>query len=572
MRNRIVTGPPLLWAGLSMALLAMPTLCTAEGIISQPETSQPAKNRPELPPYLPQQPHGGFTLPPAPTPREGVPGGVVFRLKGVVFAGNTVFTDQELAEVAKPFLDQQVGVAELEELRYRLTRFYVDRGYVNSGAVIRPGQKVDNGVVVYSIEEGRLNRIEVSGNERLHPSYVEKRLWPDPERPFNTLELQERFQLLLQDPLIERLDGSIRPGATPGEGVLGLNVTRARPYSLSLIADNHRPPSTGAEGMTLAGSLRNLTGWGDLLDASFGLAHGADEYAVGFSIPINSRETRLSVGYSQNANAVVEEPLGKLDIESESRNAEVGITHPLLRSQSRTLEVGLTLAERESKTSLLGEPFSFSPGVEDGKSQVTVLRCVQSYLDRSLESAFALRSTFSFGVDFFSPTIHDGDLPDSRFVTWLVQSQYARRLGGDWGQVILRGDLQLANDRLLPLEQFAVGGIDSVRGYRENELVRDNGYVLSMEWRYPLWRRQDGGSQTEVLQVGPFVDCGAAWNKEEGVGGNSLLGGGLGLLWTPTRQISAELYWAHDFKAVASKSEYNLQDDGIYFRFRYNVF
>ncbi|MFA6498544.1 MAG: ShlB/FhaC/HecB family hemolysin secretion/activation protein, partial [Desulfurivibrionaceae bacterium] len=242
------------------------------------------------------------------------------------------------------------------------------------------------------------------------------------------------------------------------------------------------------------------------------------------------------------------------------------------RDQRSRLELGLTLANRESKTWLLGEPFSFSQGVEDGESRVTVLRFFQSWLDRTPSSALALRSTFNFGLNMFDATIQDGDVPDGRFMAWLGQAQYAHRLGERFGQIILRGDVQLSNDTLLALEQFALGGAGSVRGYRENELVRDNGYVLSAEWRYPLIQRQEAGSQMDILQGGPFMDFGMAWNNDESAGDNTLHSVGLGLLWTPNKQFSVELYWAHNIKAATVKEEYDLQDDGIHFLLRYNVF
>jgi hemolysin activation/secretion protein len=552
--------------------LTFVTFCGAESISDPLDTRQPSQSRPDLPAYLPKTPTGDFILPPAPAAPKPVPGAVTFELKEVLFEGNTVITDEELQKTAAPFIGQRVGVAELEELRYRLTRQYVDRGYINSGAIIRAGQVVDNGTLLYTIEEGRLNRIQVTGNDRLAARYIEKRLLPDPQRPFNTDELQEKFQLLLQDPLIKRMDGKIRPGEAPGEAILDVDVTRAQPYSLSLTADNHRPPSTGAERLVVSGWVQNLTGWGDVWDGSFGLSEGADETALGFSLPLNFRDTRLSLRYSRDNNAVIEEPLEAIDIESESENVELSLTHPLFRNMQRRLDVGLALAVRHSKTSLLGRAFSFSPGVEDGISQVSVVRLVQSFVNRTRDQALALRSTISFGVDLFGSTRHAEDLPDSRYVTWLMQAQYARRLGEKFGQLILRGDLQLANDSLLPLEQFAAGGANTVRGYRENALVRDNGCVLSLEWRYPLWRRQLPGGMEDMLQLAPFMDYGTAWNQGNERRSDALHSVGMGLIFTPRPWLSAELYWAHDIEPRAAAQEYNLQDDGIHFQFRYNVF
>lgn len=546
--------------------------CPAETTQDRLESRQPAQSRPELPAYLPKVPEGGFVLPPAPLPSRPVPGAVTFDLKGVLFVGNTVVPTADLQQVAAPFVGKSAGIGELEELRHRLTRLYVDRGFINSGAILKPGQNIIDGVVTYTIEEGRLNRIEVTGNERLAASYIEKRLWPDPEKPFNTNELQDRFQMLLQDPMIKRMDGRIRPGTSPGEAILDLNATRSKPYGLSIAADNHRPPSTGAERLVASGYLRNLTGWGDLLDASFGISEGADETSVGFAIPLNSYDTLFSARYSRNNNSVIEEPLEDVDIESESENADISISHPLFRDVRSRLDTGVSLGVRESKTFLLGRLFSFSPGVESGACQVSAVRMVLSYVHRESNRALALRSTVSLGMDIFGSTLHSEDLPDSRYLTWLGQAQFAQRLGENFGQLHFRGDIQLSSDRLLPPEQFAVGGATTVRGYRENTLVRDNGCVLSLEWRYPLWRRQVSEGTEALLQVVPFMDYGSAWNCGENNQHDTLNSLGVGLIFTPCSWMSAEIYWAHDLKERKTAQNYNLQDDGLHFQVRFEVF
>ena len=170
-----------------------------------------------------------------------------------------------------------------------------------------------------------------------------------------------------------------------------------------------------------------------------------------------------------------------------------------------------------------------------------------------------------------TPPSHDDDRPDGRFLAWLVQTQYARRLGDQFGQVILRGDLQLANDNLLPLEQFASGGVNSVRGYRENERVRDNGYLVSAEWRYPLWENKKGERQGS-LQAAVFTDYGSAWNRGESTHDDPLHSVGVGLLWTLNRFAMAEIYLAHDLEKATQKYDHNIQDEGIHFRFTMNFF
>jgi hemolysin activation/secretion protein len=107
--------------------------------------------------------------------------------------GNTVFTIEELAAVTAPYENRTLTAEELQEARRQLTLYYVERGYLNSGAVI-PDQRVEEGVVRIQIIEGRLSEVDVTGNTHLRADYVRDRLRPEPDAPLNVQELRERLQ------------------------------------------------------------------------------------------------------------------------------------------------------------------------------------------------------------------------------------------------------------------------------------------------------------------------------------------------------------------------------------------
>jgi len=162
------------------------------------------------------------------------------------------------------------------------------------------------------------------------------------------------------------------------------------------------------------------------------------------------------------------------------------------------------------------------------------------------------------------------------FFAWLGQFQWIRKPPLWDSQTIFRTDVQLSNAPLLSLEQMAVGGRYSVRGYRENQMVRDNAVVSSIEWRIPVITEK---SWADVVQLAPFVDYGRAWNiTTETPYPDDLTSVGIGLRWErrmkspDTLYPQFEIYWGFPLRDIDADSDWDLQDAGIHFQFSLAMF
>lgn len=528
-----------------------------------PPDTRPAEKAPPAP-ELRKPPPALLELPPLEPPAaDRVPFAPRVVARRFRIVGSTVFPDAELAAIAAPFEGREITSQDLEELRRRLTLHYVERGYVNSGAVI-PDQTIADGVIEIRIVEGRLSRIDVEGTRHFSEDYFTDRIALRAGPPLNLRELEEELQIRLQDPLVASINAQLAPGERPGEAVLRTRVAEAPRYDLGVSLDNRLSPSLGEATLGVHGEMRNLAGTGDVLSGELGVAEGIRYDAkLRYRTPVSARDTSLGLHYDRARSEVVQEPFNALDITSEIESFGAQIAHPIHRTADRQLVLAAGLERREARTFLLGEPFSFSPGVVEGKSTVSVLRLVQDLVDRGRDYVVSVRSTFSFGLDAFGSTVHE-DAPDSRYVAWLGQLQWVRRLGERGDQLHLRVIGQLADDALLPLEQFSVGGRDSVRGYRANQLVRDQGYSASLEYRVPVFRNPAGYRN---LQLAAFVDTGGAKNRDGPNPDPSILTGvGVGLIWSPSPRFYAEVYFADGRSGVPDQPGHSLQDDSVYFR------
>jgi len=466
-------------------------------------------------------------------------------VRAIRVTGNTVFSDEELARITAPYVGREVTDEDLAALRQALTLKYVNAGYINSGAVL-PDQKVVDGVIEYRIVEGALVEVTVTGTRRLRPDYVSDRLALGAGPPLNVVSLQDQLQILLQGPFIERINAELLPGDQPGEARLLARVEEGPRGSLAFSVDNDLSPALGEARAVLLGQLYNPTGRGDILTGEIDQAQGYTKLFADYGIPLNASDTTLNVFTEWERAKVVEEPLNALDIQSRASTLGLRLSYPLFRTSRQQLRLAAGFDLRRSKTGILGTDFGFTPGVEpDGQSKVSVLRFIQDYVARDRRQVIAARSTFSWGIDAFDSTNEGDELPNGEFLAWLGQFQYVRRLGESDTQFLFRFDGQLTSQPLLPLEQFSVGGLRTVRGYRTNQLVRDQGYASSLELRVPVLRREDGAP---LLQVAPFIDIGGAWYKgRDTPQPQTIRSAGLGLHFDPDRRVHAELYWANAF-------------------------
>ena len=525
--------------------------------------------RPTLSPLPPTPsetptPVSPLTVPPQTplTPRPELD--VKVKVRRVEVLGSTVFSPTQLEAAVASFIGKEASFEELLAIRTAISKLYTDAQYTTSGAFLPP-QDVTDGVVKVQVVEGAIEKINIQGLKHLRSSYVRDRIGLASHPPVNLHRLEEGLQLLQLDPLIDTIQAELSAGTSPGLSVLTLNVKETERLTTTLIVANRDSPSVGEIRGTAVIHYNNLLGLGDLLNVDYGITQGINSYNLGYEIPLNPHNGTLSLSYANSKSRIVEEPFSDLDINADSQSLSLGFRQPIVQTPTREFALSASLDLRQSKTFILEDvPFSFSLGPENGKSNVTVLRLTQDWVNRSTNRVLAARSQFSFGLDALGATVSDTGT-DGRFASWVGQFQWVQSLGRD-AILIARTGAQLSFDSLLPIEQFSIGGVDTVRGYRQNQRVADNGLVGSVEVRVPIINKPDGiGS----IQLAPFFDIGTVWNHKGDIPSPSTLASiGLGLRWQRSPDFSASLDWGIPLTSISDQGN-TLQDKGLSFSVRF---
>jgi hemolysin activation/secretion protein len=523
-------------------------------------------------------------------------------VKHIEVRGVKAFNPAVIAALVAPYENRNVSSAELQSLRIALTRLYIDKGYINSG-VLLPDQQSQDGLVVYQAVEGALTRVEVAGKTKLSAHYVASRIETHVEDPLNVSDLQYALRYLQQDPNVLRLDAALGPGDAPGQAVLHLNVEDQPRFSAGLGVDNHQSSSIGAIVGTAFFGVRDLTGYGDELRGSIGRSDGDTLGSAVFTMPVSAHDASFQAYYSQAAAAIIEQPFQALNIKEMTRTAGLSLTVPLIDRIANRFSLFVGGESDRSDTQLLGSGFSFSPGAQNGISQAAVVLGGVDWLNHATSSVTDVRVTYRRGIDALGATISEPESradalfnpdptgADGRFGLEQLQFIHIMRLNGfsslahvnDRAQFIVRASGQLSQKPLLSLEKFTVGGVDTVRGYPENLLVRDDGVAATLELQLPLPGYRPQPDLRDLL-FAPFLDYGRSWDKVNADPGNPLAdtsdpdqiaSAGLGLLWNPLRGLDAQIYWGgrveHDFHG-SNPLDYvphDLQYHGFHFAVNY---
>lgn len=504
----------------------------------------------------------------------------------------------DAAWVARQFdsnamIGQQVPLDRIVGLVQLINRAFIENGYINSGVLIDGAPPEDGGTLSLNLIYGQLVNTEGAarpdvtfgpvGRNRLSENFILNRMPSARSAPLNVIAIEREFRMLAENPAIETLSADLIPGSRPGEARLALEIDPAPIFDMYTTFANSRSPSIGGERTSFGASMRNVLRPGDILSAETGFTGGRQDLIAGYETPFVSPQTTLRVRGGFNNAAVIDPELQPLDITAEDWQIEGGLGYRLVArplsplglgegwKAARTISVGMSVAHRQSDTTLLGRPFSFSPGAVNGRSEYTALRLTGDLIERGISTVLAVSLTATQGLGGTQSILPNLISPDRDFRAFRAQVSYARRLNDDGLELRARLSGQYADGILYSGERFAAGGAQTVRGYRETLVLADTGVNGSVELAKTFTLSGQSGARGN-FDLGRFSGTvfadGAILENREGPAATpgDIASVGVSLSWVPSRAIDARLSYGEALIGAPLTGSRDLQDRGFSFR------
>jgi len=465
--------------------------------------------------------------------------------------GNTLLPVRTVERAVYPFLGRRKTIAAVEAARKALERAYRKAGYPTVIVNI-PQQRVVGGVVSLRVIEGRVGTVQVRGSRYFSPRAVRRSLPAlAAGRVPQAADVQRELRTLNAANPDRTVTPVLTPGDTPGTLDVTLKVRDRLPLHGSVQLDGRNTPSTRR--LRLGASLRydNLWQRGHSLALQYQVApqdpNQVQVFAATYALPLGAAGDRLVVyGVHSDSNVAT---VGSLTVIGKGDIVGLRAMFPLpgTRNYFQTVSVGADYKDFRDRLVLPGAnaldtPIRYVPLTAryDG-----TLRTGTGLTRFGIGAHFGVRGLGSDPTEFSDKRAFArqnffylrGDLHDTRLLP--RDFRLVTRLAG-----------QVSDSPLISNEQFSAGGMQSVRGYHESEVLGDNGVVGSLEVQGPSLAQWLGHGVGE-LRAFAFGD-GAKVTLRAPLpgqpGGYVLSSAGVGLRLAAWKRLKGTFDWAYPFK------------------------
>ncbi|OHC26356.1 MAG: ShlB family hemolysin secretion/activation protein [Pseudomonadales bacterium RIFCSPLOWO2_12_59_9] len=439
-----------------------------------------------------------------------------FDIQRITLKGAEHLSESVRNELVAPFLGKCLGAGQLNELLKVITNQYIDRGDVTTRAYL-PQQDLSDGELEIMVVEGKLEGLESS--EVVSPRELGMTF---PGQVGEVLNLRDLEQLVDQ---VNRLPSrqaqmELLPGQEVGGSRVQLKGQRDKPWRVNFNRNNDGQDSTGEQQwgagldwdspLGLADQL-NLRAGGDTVSDTW---RHSNNQSLGYSLPYGW--WTFNYNYSQNLYRSLGQA-SNFDFEQkgDSKTQQLRAERVLHRDSVSKTAASLGVSETSTRNYI-------EDSLVDVSSQDLSESQVGFNHGRRIGSAFVnLDAGWQRGIGLFGADANNhpqGAEPVARYNKYSLTLSYLQpfQLWDESFSVDSLATGQQSEDVLFSPQRISIGGLSSVRGFKEQSLSGDSGgyWRNQLRWRRPIawtslqpWLQEYGATlayDVGVIEHGPF--------------------------------------------------------------------
>ena len=450
---------------------------------------------------------------------------VTFELKKIVTDPSAVLSEAELAAITAPYEGKQVSLSDIYAIVEKINALYTEKGYVTCRAFLPP-QTITNGTVKLLLVEGRTGNTTVSGNNYTKTAYITKRLHLNQDEIANIKQLNKDM-LLFNATNSTQLRIMMKAGEKPGTTDYEITAYEPKRDTWTIFEDNAGSDTSGQYRTGLFFNTKSLSGHCDAMSLGTVISEGTKAANAMYSRSLGRSGTKMNLVYSTNAVEVVKGDYEDM-IKGHANSYAIGFTQPIVVNETTRTELSLDYNRQNSKTDFMPAGTRFNI-VDDSVQDFSLGFAMTNY---GASHVFYQKHSYVRGYSESTPDMSAQNSQNFGFYKFNAMYQKLYKAGQMWS---LRADAQWSgSEGMVSSRQFYMGGMYSVRGYKENYLGGDSGFTFSAEYAVPVINKNTSAFT--------FFDYGHVYGNGQSDDQHNVLSSvGLGIRGTINQYCSASL-------------------------------
>jgi len=431
--------------------------------------------------------------------------------KTLVVEGNTKVSTDKIKDIIDLPKDKIINLRDVNEKVRKVEAEYSKEGYIL--ARVTDVRVLPSGELFVQVNEGIVEDFKIKGNTKTKDYVITREMKLKKGQPFNSKDARRSMQRIYNLGYFEDVNIKLNPGKAPNAVDVEITVVEMNTGTFGIGAGYS--DADGFLGMVSIGD-KNFRGTGDKVNVRWefgGDSSNNKNYEFSYTKPwLDDKETSVGLSIYDMTNEYADYDHDGNEIaryDKQRRGQELTFSR---RTNNEYVVNYLTLKNRKDIYKGVAD------GYEDAEQYFEVPDDLTLQDQRRSENFGTTRSigfTRAFDSRDNVNDPHEGKRNsysiewaglggDFDFTKYSADLRYYYRMGASEDVLACMIGAGYA-DGTMPLSQrFAVGGSDSLRGYKDDQFKGNSMLRSTLEYRVPLMKKVQG-----VL----FTDTGYAWDK-----------------------------------------------------------
>lgn len=405
---------------------------------------------------------------PAPSPDESQ---TVFTVKKIAFSATEILSAEELASIARKYEGKELGLSDLNEMLDEINQLYYAKKVITAKAILPP-QKIIDGIVHVQLIEGHYGDFRIIGNAHTNDEYILNRIFLGKGRLVRVDELEKNLTYFNRTNDIS-LKAELVPGKEVGATDCIIHVEEPPVRETVLYTDNAGSQDSGLYRLGALIVNNSLNGGRESLVISPTLTRGTLAGSISYSQPIDNRGTKLGISYGKNTLKITDGELESMDVDGNSEDLSLNLSQPLNVTSNVKTEAIVDIHHKLSETDFSGKNLLH-----------TVLNTYTAgySVQQNLKGGSWYANISGTHIRGSQKDVYSNENFSRGNITLIRQQVFSGK------QIFtFRTSAQYSNSKELPsTEQFSLGGISTVKGFKETLISGEKGYYLGVEYSIPV--------------------------------------------------------------------------------------